>query len=137
MANFKETASELVGIYKPLKGKEFEAYYQGERKMPFKGTMRSVLVIFEGNPLVSMLADISSTVLQNYGTDVWKGITGPKDSDNFEDYWLWVNNLSPALEEGNKYVFKIISYTVFQGSGEFSCGISIKASMIKEVSDSE
>ena len=106
MENFTEIATELVRIYNPLKGKEFEAHYQGERKMPLKGTMRDVLEIDEGNPFASTLAEISSTVRQKYGTKVWKGITGPEDSEYFEDYWLWVERLRPALEEGNSYAFK-------------------------------
>ena len=137
MENFTEIATELVRIYNPLKRKEFEAHYQGERKMPLKGTMRDVLEIDEGNPFASTLAEISSTVHQKYGTKVWKGITGPEDSEYFEDYWLWVERLRPALEEGNSYVFKIVECTAFQGSGEFLCGINLKAAMITKLSDSE
>ena len=91
--------------------------------MPLKGTMRDVLEIDEGNPFASTLAEISSTVHQKYGTKVWKGITGPEDSQYFEDYWLWAEQLRPALEEGNSYVFKLVECTVFEGSGEFSFGI--------------
>ena len=137
MENFTEIATELVRIYNLLKGKEFEAHYQGERKMPLKGTMRDVLEVDEGNPFASTLAEISSTVHQKYGTEVWKGITGPEDSEYFEDYWLWVERFRPALEEGNSYVFKIVECTVFEGSGEFSCGMSIKATMIKQLSESD
>ena len=137
MDNFTEIATELVRIYNPLKGKEFEAHYRGERKMPLKGTMRDVLEIDEVNPFASTLAEISSTVRQEYGTKVWKGITGPEDSEYFEDYWLWVERLRPALEEGNSYVFKIVECTVFEGSGEFLCGMSLKATMIKQPSSSE
>ena len=137
MENFKEITSELLKIYNALKGNEFEAHYKGERKMPLKGTMRDVLEIDEGNPFASTLAEISSAVHQKYGTKVWKGITGPKDSEHFEDYRLWVERLHPALEEGNCYVFKIVECIVFGGSGEFSCGISMKATMIKQLSDSE
>ena len=50
MENFTEIATELVRIYNLHKGKEFEAHYQGERKMPLKGTMRDVLEIDQGNP---------------------------------------------------------------------------------------
>ena len=39
MENFTEIATELVRIYNLRKGKEFEAEYQGERKMPLKGTI--------------------------------------------------------------------------------------------------
>ena len=137
MENFTEIATELVRIYNLHKGKDFEAHYQGERKMPMKGTMRDVLEIDEGNPFASTLAEISSTVHQKYGTEVWKGITGPEDSEYFEDYWQWVERLRPALEEGNSYVFKIVECTVFEGSCEFSCEISIKATMIKQLSDSD
>lgn len=137
METFTEIATELLKIYNPLKGKEFEAHYQGERKMPLKGTMRDVLEIDEGNPFASTLAEISGTVHQKYGTKVWKGITGPDDSEYFEDHWLWAEKLRPALEEGNSYVFKIVECAVFKGSGEFLCGISIKATMIKQLSDSE
>ena len=105
--------------------------------MPLKGTMRDVLEIDEGNPFASTLAEISSTVHQKYGTKIWKGITGPEDSEYFEDYRLWVEKLRPALEEGNSYVFKIVECTVFEGSGEFLCGISLKATMIKQLSESE
>ena len=139
MENFKEiTSDELLKIYNALKGKEFEAYYQGESKMPLKGTMRDVLEIDrEGNPFASTLAEISSTVRQKYGTKVWKGFTGPEDSEHFKDYWLWVEGLHPALEKGNTYVFKIVECIIFEGSGEFSCGISMKATMIKQLSESE
>jgi len=137
MENFTEIATELVSIYNALKGKEFEAHYKEERKMPLKGTMRDVLEIDQGNPFASTLAEISSTVHQKYGTKVWKGITGPEDSEYFKDYWLWAEKLRPALEEGNSYVCKIVEYTVFEGSGEFLCGISIKATMIKQLSESE
>ena len=137
MENFTEIATELVRIYNLLKGKEFEAHYQGERKMPLKGTIRDVLEIDEGNPFASTLAEISSTVHQKYGTKIWKGITRPEDSEYFEDYRLWVERLRPALEEGNSYVFKIVECAVFEGSGEFLCGISLKATIIKQLSDSE
>ena len=137
MENFTEIATELVRIYNPLKRKEFEAHYQGERQMPLKGTMSDVLEIDEGNPSASIVAQISSTVNQKYGTKVWKGITGPEDSEYFEDYWLWVERFRPALEEGNSYVFKIVECTTFQGSGEFLCGINLKAAMITKLSDSE
>ena len=137
MENFTEIATDLLKIYNPLKGKEFEAHYQGERKMPLKGTMRGVLEIDQGNPFASTLAEISSTVHQKYGTKVSKGITGPEDSEHFEDYWLWAARLRPALEEGNSYVFKIVECTVFEGSGEFLCGISLKAAMIKQLYNSE
>ena len=137
MKNFTEIATELVRIYNPLKRKEFEAHYQGERQMPLKGTMSDVLEIDEGNPSASIVAEISSTVNQKYGTKVWKGITGPEDSEYFEDYWLWVERFRPALEEGNSYVFKIVECTTFQGSGEFLCGINLKAAMITKLSDSE
>ena len=53
MENFTEIATELVRIYNLLKGKEFEAHYQGERKMPLKGTMRDVLEVDAGNPFAS------------------------------------------------------------------------------------
>ena len=137
MENFTEIATELVGIYNLHKGKEFEAHYQGERKMPLKGTMRDVLEIDEGNSLASTLAEILSMVHQKYGTKVWKGITGPEDSEYFEDYRLWAEKLRPALEEGNSYVFKIVECIVFEGSGEFLSGISLKATMIKQLSESE
>ena len=131
MENFTEIATELVRIYNLHKGKEFEAHYQGERKMPLKGTMRDVLEIDQGNPFASTLAEISNTVHQKYGTKVWRGITGPEDSEHFEDYWLWAAQLRPALEEGNSYVFKIVECTVFEGSGEFACGISIKLRLLR------
>ena len=137
MENFTEIATELVRIYNLLKGKEFEAHYQGERKMPLKGTMRDVLEVDAGNPFASTLPEISSTVHQKYGAKVWKGITGPEDSEYFEDYWLWVEKLCPVLEEGNSYVFKIVECTVFEGSGEFLSGMSLKATMIKQLSNSE
>ena len=137
MENFTEIATELVRIYNLHKGKEFEAHYQGERKMPLKGTMRDVLEIDEGNSFASTLAEILSTVHQKYGTKVWKGITGPEDSEYFEDYRLWAEKLRPALEEGNSYVFKIVECIVFEGSGEFLSGISLKATMIKQLSESE
>ena len=138
MENFTEIATELVRIYNLHNlGKEFEAHYQGERKMPLKGTMRDVLEVDEGNPFASTLAEISSTVHQKYGTKIWKGITGPEDSEYFQDYRLWVEKLRPALEESNSYVFKIVECTIFEGSGEFLCGISLKATMIKQLSESE
>ena len=137
MENFTEIATELVRIYNLHKGKEFEAHYQGERKMPLKGTMRDVLEIDEGNSFASTLAEILSTVHQKYGTKVWKGITGPEDNEYFEDYRLWAEKLRPALEEGNSYVFKIVECIVFEGSGEFLSGISLKATMIKQLSESE
>ncbi|CAH3038574.1 unnamed protein product, partial [Porites lobata] len=115
----------LQEIYQPLEGVTFRGTYLGEYKMPQTGNKRDVLEIDEGNPFASTLAEISSTVHQKYGTKVWKGITGPEDSQYFEDYWLWVERFRPALEEGNSYVFKIVECTAFQGSGEFLCGISL------------
>ena len=79
---------------------------------------------------------MSSTVHNKYGTEVWKGITGPEDSEHFDDYWLWVERLRPALEEGNNCRLQNSGVHCFKGSGEFSCGISMYT-MIKELSDSE
>jgi len=121
-------------IYDPLKGMTFEATYQGEYEMPQTGNERDILVIKRQNPFAATLKEISKAVLNKYGALVWKGITGPEDSARYTDYWLWVE--PGALEMGSTYEFNIKKCSVFECSGEFSYGISIRATASRKLSSS-
>ena len=119
--DLRETYQELVGM-------TFRGEYEGEFTMPQTGNARDVLSIGRGDPFAAILGEISKAVLQTYGETVWKGITGPEDSSNFTDYWLWVEpGSSEELQEGLSYNFKISRCTPFTcGGGDFSYGVSIK-----------
>ena len=92
--------------------------------MPLKGTMRDVLEIDEGTLSPQHWQKFQARSIKNTVQKFGKESLGPQ-------------KLRPALEEGNSYVFKIVECTVFEGSCEFSCGMSIKATMIKQLSDSD
>lgn len=96
--------------------------------MPQTGNPRDVLSIGQGGPFAAILRGISKAVLQTYGETVWKDITGPEDSINFTDYWLWVEpDFSDELQEGLSYNFKIARCKPFIcGGGDFTYGVSIK-----------
>ena len=101
--------------------------------MPQTGNVRDRLEIAAGNPFAATLKQISSAVLAlNYGARVWKGITGPEDSDAFTDYWLWVEpGFSGNLLVGfQAYNFSIVSADVFLcAGGTFSYGVNLKAAV--------
>ena len=123
------TITWLKATYKDLVGKTFRGNYNGELPMPQTGNVRDVIIVKDS--LDTTLAGISRDVLQKYGSEVWKGITGPKDSFHYTEYWLWVEPaFSSDLSKGNNYNFKIEHCLPFQcGGGTFSYGVSIKVSL--------
>lgn len=74
--------------------------------MPQTGNKRYII---KGNNLSGTLKSISSSVINTYGkTLVWKGITGPEDSEKYTDYWLWVEpDVGGMLFEDSAYDFEI------------------------------
>ena len=102
--------------------------------MPQTENLRDVLSIGRGDPFAAILGGISKSVLKAYGKTVWKGITGPEDSNNFTDYWLWAEpDLSEVLSEGLSYNFKIARCTPFTcDGGDFSYGVSIKVHKLSQ-----
>ena len=93
--------------YEELVGMAFQGEYEGEFTMPQTGNPREVWSIGQGDPFAAILGGISKSVLKAYGKTVWKGITGPEDSNNFTDYWLWVEpGFSEELPERRSYNFK-------------------------------
>ena len=117
--------------YKPLRGMEFEATYEGDRIMPQTENSRDVLSIEKEDPFAETLREISDAVLEAYGKKIWKGITGPPD---FADYWLWVEPVDELTEdqEGCSRNFRVKKCTPFQCNGnQFSHGVSIKVSVIQ------
>ena len=123
------TITWLKATYKGLVGKTFQGNYNGELPMPQTGNVRDVIIVKDS--LDTTLAGISSDVLQKYGSEVWKGITGPEDSFRYAKHWLWVEPaFSSNLSQGNNYNFKIEHCLPFQcGGGTFSNGVSIKVSL--------
>ena len=97
--------------------------------MPQTGNVRDVIIVKDSLD-TTLLAGISRDVLQKYGSEVWKGITGPKDSFRYTEYWLWVEPVfSSVLPIGTDYNFRIDRCEPFQCSGgTFSYGVSIKVS---------
>ena len=123
------TITWLKATYNGLVGKTFRGNYNGELPMPQTGNVRDIIIVKDS--LDTTLAGISRDVLQKYGSEVWKGITGPKDSFRYTEYWLWVEPaFSSDLSKGNNYNFKIEHCLPFQcGGGTFSYGVSIKVSL--------
>ena len=124
----------LATIYKPLLGASFAATYQGIfYPMPQTGNERDILdvgALTAMNPFAATLQHISSTVLTEYGTRVWKGITGPDDRKGYTNYWLWAEPgfSGSGLQVGSICNFIIESVNVFQcDTGTFSYGVSLKA----------
>lgn len=74
------TITWLKATYNDLVGKTFRGDYNGELPMPQTGNVRDVIIVKDSLDTTLSLAGISSDVLQKYGSEVWKGITGPKDS---------------------------------------------------------
>ena len=120
----------LQAIYQPLNGVTFAGTYLGKHSMPQTGNDRYKI---ESNSIAGTLKSISSSVINTYGkTLVWKGITGPEDSEKYTDYWLWVEpDVGGMLFEDDSYDFKIERCTPFHcESGSFSYGVSIKAKIV-------
>lgn len=125
-----QTLQNLQAIYQPLKGVTFVGTYLGSHFMPQTGNERYKI---ESNSLKDALHQISSSVINTYGETVWKGITGPLDSEFYTDYWLWIEPDVGGipLAYGFSYHFNIESCTPFPcQSGSFSYGVSIKASIV-------
>ena len=128
--SIENTLQKLQEIYQPLEGVTFRGTYLGEYKMPQTGNKRYII---KANNLSGTLKSISSSVINTYGkTLVWKGITGPEDSEKYTDYWLWVEpDVGGMLFEDDSYDFKIERCTPFHcESGSFSYGVSIKAKIV-------
>ena len=125
----------LETLYKRLTGVRFQATYEGCRTMPQTGNARDVLVVDPSHPFAQVLKQISSSVLLQYGTSVWKGITGPEEkrqhgADAYTDYWLWVEpTLGAMVQQGEPRNFIIQSATFFpcnEGTG-FTFGMNLIA----------
>ena len=119
--------------YEPLLGKQFQGTYEDVFIMPQTGNPRDVISVDQRDPFAAILSRVSNDVLQTYGQYVWKGITGPEQSRNFSDYWLWVEpGVNGVLEMGQSYNFQITQCSPFAcGGGDFSHGIHIKAYVIQ------
>ncbi|KAJ7393397.1 hypothetical protein OS493_006370 [Desmophyllum pertusum] len=132
MASREPIIDDLELLYQPLVGMEFSGTYNGVFTMPQTGNLRDVLKI-ETDPLATTLSGITNHVLKNYGTRIWKGITGPEDGRRYHDYWLWVEpGFSKVLLKGSSYDFKISQCTPFEcGGGTFTHGVSIQVTQIK------
>ena len=103
--------------------------------MPQTEKQRDALVIGPENvSLQAKLSGISSAVLAKYGETVWKGITGPEDSEGYTNYWLWVEpDFSGQLGVGLLYSFRIAKCTLFTfGGGTFSHGVSVKVHKLSQ-----
>ena len=74
-------------IYQPLEGLPFKGTYLGIFGMPQTENQRHKV---ECNHLSAILHNISRAVIDTFGTQVWKGITGPVDGVGYTDYWLWL-----------------------------------------------
>ena len=125
--------NDLLPKYQPLVGKPFQGTYEGVLIMPQTGNPRDIISVGHGNPFAEKLSGVSDAVLRTYGQQVWKRITGPEQSPNFSDYWLWVEpGFDGVLRMGHPYTFQITECTPFPyGGGDFSHGVSIKASVIQ------
>ena len=119
--------------YQPLVGMTFQGTYEGVLIMPQTGNPRDIISVGRGDPSASILSGVSAAVLQTYGQHVWKGITGPEQSPNFSDYWLWVEpGFNVELKMGQRYTFQITHCASFScGGGVFSHGVNIRACGIK------
>ena len=82
MNNFDPIKHNLQLIYQPLEGLPFKGTYLGIFEMPQTENRRHKV---ECNHLSAILHNISRAVIDTYGTQVWKGITGPVDGVG---YWL-------------------------------------------------
>ena len=119
--------------YQPLVNESFQGTYEGVLIMPQTGNPRDIISVGQGDPLAATLSGLSAAVLRTYGQQVWKGITGPEQSPNYSDHWLWVEpGFNEVLEMGKRYTFHIAQCTPFPcASGVFSHGVSIKVSVIQ------
>ena len=119
--------------YQPLVGKEFQGTYEGVRMMPQTENPRDILSVGQGDTFSAILSGVCNAVLLTYGQQVWKGITGPEQSPNYTDYWLWVEpGFDGVLEMGQRYTFQITHCAPFTcGGGDFLHGVSIKVSLIQ------
>ena len=119
--------------YQPLVGMTFQGTYEGVLFLPQTGNPRDIISVGRGDPFAAILSGVSDAVLQTYGQHVWKGITGPEQSPNFSDYWLWVETgFNEELKMGQRYTFQISQCAAFScGGGVFSHGVNIRASGIK------
>ena len=119
--------------YQPLM--TFQGTYEGVLNMPQApaGNPRVIISVSQGEPFAAILSRVSGAVLQRYGQHVWKGITGPEQSPNFSDYWLWVEpGFNEELKMGQRSTFQITHCTPFScGGGDFSHGVNIRACGIK------
>lgn len=115
--------------YQPLLGKLFQGTFKGTLVVPETTDQRDIISV---DPFASILSGVSRALVQDYGQQVWKGITGPEQSPNFPDYWLWVEPVfNTALDMGKSYTFQITqcSPSSSHGVNAFSHGVSITASV--------
>lgn len=124
-----EILKDLSTLYQPLRGESFTAKYLGTETMPQTGNERLKLEVNSTDPLEAKLKDIQIKVMEKYGEEIWKGITGPEDSLRYSNYWIWVKEGGQLenLDENTTYQFKITQCNPFQVSfGTFSYGVDIK-----------
>lgn len=123
----------LQETYQSLVGMSFQGTYCGQFSMPQTGNVRDVIAVASLDLLNTILASISNAVLaQTFGSLVWKGITGPEDSNFFPQRWLWVEPVFSlvSVSVGSTCNFRIDHCVPFQCSGgTFSHGVSIKVSL--------
>ena len=133
MNNLDPITHNLQLIYQPLEGLPFKGTYLGIFEMPQTENRRHKV---ECNHLSAILHNISRAVIDTYGTQVWKGITGPVDGVGYTDYWLWLwPDVGGVPLEGCSYDFMIERCTPFQcrAGSTFTYGVSIKAHIIQDL----
>ena len=131
----KSVKYELDTIYEPLNGVTFDGTFHGTMEMPSTGKFRDVIKGIDSST-EKILNEISASVLEKYGTSVWKGITGPKDSKPFTECWLWAVCLSDHLDEDTEYRFRVTDITPFtikEEKASFKYGVNISLKKIKEL----
>ena len=129
MADSSEMIMEdLSTLYEPLNGESFEATFLGTKPMLQTDNERFVLEVSSTDRLKAKLKEISRKVLEKYGEDVWKGITGPEDSSSYTNYWIWVQTGRDlrSLDQYSTYQFKITSCSPFECTTTYSHGVDIK-----------
>lgn len=123
---------DLTQKYNELVGETFKGAYEGEFTMPQTGNPRDVLSVGKEDPFAEKLGGISKAVLKTNGDTVWKGITGPEDSQRYTNHWLWAEPIE-QLQKGLYYEFKIVRCTPFTcGGGDFKHGVSIKVDKLSQ-----
>ena len=119
--------SELLKIYNPLIGQEFDATYNGKWKMKTENE-RDVLIVNDSE-MEQVLSDILENIASSSFDDakVWKGIIHHSTT---EEYHLYIQPMKVLDEEecGTQFTFKVINIYVFDGVkwiGNYQAGVNI------------